>query len=480
MKKIIRKALTAVIAVCMIFSLSVPALAATSNVIFKNKAEKFVFLPGSEYTDTDLFNGFKNMMPGDSRTQTVVVKNEYTDFKAIKVYLRAIPHGTDNPLSESVAEHETLSSMVDFLRQFSMTVRCNGRVIYNASPNQLDGLSSNVYLGEIAFGETVKLDVQLTLPIDVGNEYANRIGEVDWVFTVEEVEEDPYVPPIIIPSYTRATITAIKLLDGATPDTNEFMFQLTDSTGKVLQTVNNNGADVIFNTITYTQAGTYTYYLTEIPGSDPNMIYDSSVYTVTVNVSGVPGFLRANVSYEKNGMEYNGIPAFFNITDEEEEEIPEEIKPIEVPFIALKIFNKHIASGSDFTFYLHNEKGTVIQTKNNEDGYVIFDGVTIDKAGTYEFYITEHIGDVEDMIYDTSVFKVIVKVVEKDGKLLASYSYEQDGREYNDTPAFINYTEYDPEIPETSDGNLWIYIALAGVCLAAVIVVFVKPKKKNQ
>lgn len=27
------------------------------------------------------------------------------------------------------------------------------------------------------------------MPIELGNEYANRIGEVDWVFTVEEVSE---------------------------------------------------------------------------------------------------------------------------------------------------------------------------------------------------------------------------------------------------------------------------------------------------
>lgn len=38
------------------------------------------------------------------------------------------------------------------------------------------------------------MDVQLTVPIEMGNEYADRIGEVDWVFVVEGFD-DPVDPP---------------------------------------------------------------------------------------------------------------------------------------------------------------------------------------------------------------------------------------------------------------------------------------------
>ena len=48
--------------------LAVPVLAADSSVTYQGGAEKFVFLPGSEYTDSDLFDGFKGAMPGDTLT----------------------------------------------------------------------------------------------------------------------------------------------------------------------------------------------------------------------------------------------------------------------------------------------------------------------------------------------------------------------------------------------------------------------------
>ena len=31
------------------------------------------------------------------------------------------------------------------------------------------------------------LTVELSVPFELGNEYANRVGEVDWIFTAEEV-----------------------------------------------------------------------------------------------------------------------------------------------------------------------------------------------------------------------------------------------------------------------------------------------------
>lgn len=62
-------------------------------------------------------------------------------------------------------------------------------VLFNASPEKLDGLKENVLLGKLKSGLQTELNVELTVPMELGNEYANRIGEVDWVFTVEEVSE---------------------------------------------------------------------------------------------------------------------------------------------------------------------------------------------------------------------------------------------------------------------------------------------------
>ena len=45
-------------------------------------------------------------------------------------------------------------------------------------------------LGTFPGKSYTKLVVELTVPIELGNEYANRVGEVDWVFTAEEVKKD--------------------------------------------------------------------------------------------------------------------------------------------------------------------------------------------------------------------------------------------------------------------------------------------------
>ena len=161
---------------------------AESKVSYEGGAEKFVFLPGSEYTETDLFENFKGVMPGDVITQEITVQNNYTKAEKVNIYLRAVVHDEQgNPLSEEVARTEDLVSMQDFLSQLTMTVKQGDKVLFSASPDELDGLKENVLLGAFPGKSYTKLVVELSVPIELGNEYANRVGEVDWVFTAEEV-----------------------------------------------------------------------------------------------------------------------------------------------------------------------------------------------------------------------------------------------------------------------------------------------------
>jgi hypothetical protein len=67
---------------------SIPAQAA-SNVIFVGGAEEFVFMPGSVYSDSDLFENFKGVMPGDVITQRIIVKNN--SGTEVRIFLRADP-----------------------------------------------------------------------------------------------------------------------------------------------------------------------------------------------------------------------------------------------------------------------------------------------------------------------------------------------------------------------------------------------------
>lgn len=189
MKRKMKISFSLLTVVILVLSLGAAALAEGASVSYEGGAEQFVFLPGSEYTDTDLFEGFKGVMPGDILTQKITVTNNHPGTDTVKIYMRAQVHGelAGNPLSESVAAQESVVSMTDFLSQLSMTVKQGDKVIYQAAPSELDGLAQNVLLGSFAAGESTELTVELKVPAELGNQYAERIGEVDWVFTAEEV-----------------------------------------------------------------------------------------------------------------------------------------------------------------------------------------------------------------------------------------------------------------------------------------------------
>lgn len=189
------------LALVMILSLSVTVYAADSSITFKGAQEGFDFQPGSEYTATDLFDNFKDVMPGDKLTENIQVRNEASDCDYIKLYMRVVVHDeNDNPLTYSeafenadgkvqanvfVQRDETVATMQDFLSQLTMHIYNGNELIYNASPDEAGALVNNVLLGTLNKGESLNLKVELDVPIELGNEYANRVGEIDWVFLAE-------------------------------------------------------------------------------------------------------------------------------------------------------------------------------------------------------------------------------------------------------------------------------------------------------
>lgn len=201
MKRTFRNLSSLLLALVMLLSMSMSAFAADSSITFKGAQEGFDFQPGSEYTATDLFDNFKDVMPGDKLTETIQVKNEASDCDYIKLYMRAVVHDENgNPLTYSeVFENtdgkdqanvagqrdETVATMQDFLSQLTMRIYNGDELIYNASPDEAGALVNNVLLGTLSKGESLNLRVELDVPIELGNEYANRVGEVDWVFLAE-------------------------------------------------------------------------------------------------------------------------------------------------------------------------------------------------------------------------------------------------------------------------------------------------------
>lgn len=173
--RIIKNTVMLIVCVSMLLTFPASVLADNSSVTYDGDANKYVFLPG-----TDLFSSFKGVMPGDTLTQNITVKNATSNGVKVKIYLRAEP-----------VEEQYRS----FLNQMTLkVVQESGSVLFSASAGAQDGLASNVYLGMFYSGADIELKVTLTVPIGMGNEFQNGVGKIHWVFTAEEYPTGPDDP----------------------------------------------------------------------------------------------------------------------------------------------------------------------------------------------------------------------------------------------------------------------------------------------
>ena len=124
MKKRIKTGLSCLLILLLVLCTMQTAFAGTIEFAGEAAAKHIVFAPGSQYTDSDLFDGFKNVMPGDQKTETITFTNTATDSAFVKLYMQAKPHNEENPLSEKVAAHNntTLAMAEDFLAQLTIKV----------------------------------------------------------------------------------------------------------------------------------------------------------------------------------------------------------------------------------------------------------------------------------------------------------------------------------------------------------------------
>ena len=165
---------------------AIPANAAGGSVTYSGDAGKFIFAPGSDYSLTDLFPNFKDVMPGDTLTQQITVKNDASDKVKVKIYIR------------SLGAHEESKA---FLSQLGLKVATSVdnemAYMFDAYANETAQLTEWVCLGMLYSGGEVNLDVTLEVPTTMGNEFQDQVGCLDWEFMIEEfpVENTDPKPP---------------------------------------------------------------------------------------------------------------------------------------------------------------------------------------------------------------------------------------------------------------------------------------------
>lgn len=179
-----KKLILIISVIAMMLSFSV--YAADGKVTYSGNAGEFIFEPGSEYSLTDLFANFKGVMPGDTLTQKITVKNDADNKVKVKIYMR------------SLGAHE---DSVEFLSQLGLKVQKSEdnemAYMFDAAANETAQLTDWVCLGTLYSGGEVNLDVTLNVPVELPNEYQNEIGYLDWEFMIEEypIEPDDPEPP---------------------------------------------------------------------------------------------------------------------------------------------------------------------------------------------------------------------------------------------------------------------------------------------
>lgn len=183
-KKTLRIALIALISFsCVLCGLST-AFAASDVTVTITGDHAVITFPNAE---KDLFGEFKNLMPGDARTQLIQIINS-----------------TGGPMEVFLNAEPTRQEDKAFLDQLTMKVYLVGSpldsLIASYGPKDsiadLGALANKVSLGgPIPANTTVTLRVELEVPTSLGNEFANGTYHVPWTFTVEDRYVPPYNPP---------------------------------------------------------------------------------------------------------------------------------------------------------------------------------------------------------------------------------------------------------------------------------------------
>lgn len=192
-----------------------------------------------------------------------------------------------------------------------------------------------------------------------------------------------------------------------------------------------------FEELTFTKAGTYIFEITETSGNQPGYKYDSSKWTLTVNVVDENGELKATPSYTKTDDSSTTHATFTNtyavtpdaFTPQVEKQFSDDsvARPNAKDFtftLSANVEGHKNPEGGAFTGYVDEvntgialEGTNTIETQVNGSGTGTFDTITFTKAGTYKFRIQEEAGSDLGYTYDDAVWMLTVQVDDIGGAL---------------------------------------------------------------
>ena len=424
-------------------------ITATVVVVEKDNAlvvEQISYSDGQ--TETNTFTNKKEAPKTESVTASLQVK------KLLKEGETTIPLTDDQfefVLKEGDNTLETAKNKANGTVTFKeLTYTEEGTHTYTITENQGTDTSINYSKQMItATVEVKKENDKLVATVT----YSGGDTEKGDTFTNTKTPPTP-VPPTVKPTTAQFKAKKVLAINGSSDRTlkaNEFTFLLKDQSGTLVDTkTNGENGDILFNPVTFNEAGTFTYTIVEQKPATPEsaITYDETVHTVTVTVTkDENGQLNADVQYDGK----KDTPTFTN-TYTPPTPVPPTVKPTTAQFKAKKVLaingsSDRTLKANEFTFLLKDQSGTLVDTKTNgENGDILFNPVTFNEAGTFTYTIVEQKPATPEsaITYDESVHTVTVTVTkDATGQLNADVQY--DGKK--DTPTFTN--TYTPPTPPT-------------------------------
>ena len=253
------------------------------------------------------------------------------------------------------------------------------------------------------------------------------------------------------PNPAKVALTATKTLDGIAPKGSSFVFVLKDENGRIVQTKSNNGDQIFFDTMSFSNTGTYKYTVEEVAGNDRNINYDGNVYTVIIKVT-KSGDYHAEISYEKNGTAYQGKLVFANTTKSS--------PPVIVPdnyTVSVSVSKVWKDGGS-------SNRPSYVSVQLYRNGNAYGNTVTLSESNSWRYTWSNLDDDYTWTVNEVNVPRGYTRTVTRSGDVWT-----------------ITNTKPIDKIPQTGDNsNITLWIALACMSAAGMLITLCGKMRINR
>ena len=340
------------------------------------------------------------------------------------------------PTSVSLAARKVLTGRALTEGEFSFELKDASRNVLQTKTNAADG---SVAFDAIEYSQAGDFDYTISEVTKTGTEAKGVTYDGRQVAVHVSVKQDPDSgelsatvsydgedeTSVFTNSYAAKgglVLRASKTLEGRDLKAGEFKFEVREG-GRVVATGTNDASGaVVFSELTYTEAGSHKYEVTEVAGADKNITYSEAKYTVDVEVAdNGDGTLTATPTVEGGkALEFGN-----KFTPD----------AASVALSAKKDLTGRALMEGEFSFQVKEGETVVATASNDAAGNVSFPQISYTAPGEHDYTISEVAGGEVGMAYDSATYKAHVSVTQNasTGQLSAEATYENGG-----SPTFRN------------------------------------------